>query len=54
MDISGSGARYSATITIKIFDSDEIKISELNITAKSNGELSNNLANSSRYRKWRV
>ena len=38
MDISGSGARYSATITIKIFDSDEIKISELNITAKSDGE----------------
>ena len=38
MDISGSGARYSATITIKIFDSDEIKISELNITAKSNGD----------------
>ena len=38
MDVSGSGARYSATITIKIFDSDEIKISELNITAKSNGD----------------
>ena len=38
MNISGSGARYSATITIKIFDSDGIKISELNITAKSNGE----------------
>ena len=38
MNISGSGARYSATITIKIFDSDEIKISELNITAKSDGE----------------
>ena len=38
MDISGSGARYSATITIKIFDSDKIKISELNITAKSNGD----------------
>ena len=38
MNISGSGARYSATVTIKIFDSDEIKISELNITAKSDGE----------------
>ena len=38
MNISGSGARYSATVTIKIFDSDEIKISELNITAKSNGD----------------
>jgi len=37
MDISGSGARQSATITIKIFNSDEIKITELNITAKNNG-----------------
>ena len=38
MSISGSGARQSATVTIKMFDSDEIKISELNITAKNNGE----------------
>ena len=35
MSISGSGARQSATITIKMFDSDEIKIAELNITAKN-------------------
>ena len=38
INISGSGARVSATVTIKIFDSDGIKIDELNITAKSNGE----------------
>ena len=38
MDISGSGARLSATVTIKIFDSQGIKIDELNITAKSDGE----------------
>ena len=38
MDISGSGARQSATVTIKIFDSENIKIDELNITAKNNGE----------------
>ena len=38
MDISGSGARLSATITMKIFDSEGIEITELNITAKSNGE----------------
>lgn len=38
MNISGSGARSSATVTIKIFDSNEIKIDELNITAKNNGE----------------
>ena len=38
MDISGSGARQSATVTIKIFDSENVKISELNITAKNNGE----------------
>ena len=38
MNISGSGARVSATVTIKIFDSEGIKIDELNITAKSNGE----------------
>ncbi len=37
MNISGSGARLSATITIKILDSEGIKIDELNITAKSNG-----------------
>ena len=38
MNISGSGARFSATVTLKIFDSDGIDIAELNITAKSNGE----------------
>ena len=38
MNISGSGARFSATVTLKIFDSDGINITELNITAKSNGE----------------
>ena len=38
MDISGSGARLSATVTMKIFDSQGIEIAELNITAKSNGE----------------
>ena len=38
MDISGSGARMSATVTIKIFDSEGIKVDELNITAKSYGE----------------
>ena len=38
MNLSGSGARLSATVTIKIFDSEGIKIDELNITAKSNGE----------------
>ena len=38
MNISGSGARLSATVTIKIFDPVGIKIDELNITAKSNGE----------------
>ena len=38
MNVSGSGARFSATVTIKIFDSDGINIDELNITAKNNGE----------------
>ena len=38
MIISGSGARLSATVTMKIFDSEGIEITELNITAKSNGE----------------
>ena len=38
MDISGSGARFSATVTIKIFDLNGVEIDELNITAKSNGE----------------
>ena len=38
MDISGSGARLSATVTIKMFDLNGVKIDELNITAKSNGE----------------
>jgi hypothetical protein len=38
MNISGSGARFSSTVTMKIFDSESVKIGELNITAKSNGE----------------
>ena len=38
MNISGSGARLSATVTMKIIDFDGNKIDELNITAKSNGE----------------
>ena len=38
MNISGAGARLSATVTIKIFDPSETEIAELNITAKSNGE----------------
>ncbi len=38
MNLSGSGARLSATVTIKMFDSEGIKVDELNITAKSNGE----------------
>jgi len=38
MNISGSGARTSATVTIKIFDTDGLKVDELNITAKNNGE----------------
>jgi len=38
MDISGSGARMSATVTIKIINLEGIKVDELNITAKSNGE----------------
>ena len=38
MNISGSGARLSATVTIKMFDLDGVQIDELNITAKSNGE----------------
>ena len=38
MDISGKGARFSATVTLTIFDSNANKIDELNITAKSNGE----------------
>ena len=40
MTITGSGARMSSTITIKIFDSEGDKIDELNITAKSNGHYS--------------
>ena len=37
INISGSGARASATVTIKIFNFEDIKIDELNITAKNNG-----------------
>ena len=38
VNISGSGARISATVTMKIFDMNGEKVEELNITAKSNGE----------------
>ena len=38
MNITGEGARMSATITIKMFDSDGIEVAELNITAKSDGD----------------
>ena len=38
MTIEGTGARLSATVTIKIFDSEGNELDELNITAKSNGE----------------
>jgi len=38
INISGAGARLSATVTITIFDFEGIKIDELNITAKNNGE----------------
>ena len=38
VNISGSGARISSTVTIKIFDMNGDKVDELNITAKSNGE----------------
>ena len=38
INFSGTGARQSATITIKIFDSEGEKITELNINAKSDGK----------------
>ena len=38
INISGSGARLSATVTLMIFDSEERKVDELAITSKSNGE----------------
>ncbi len=38
VNISGSGARMSATVSIVIFNSDNNILNELNITAKSNGE----------------
>ena len=38
MNISGTGARISATVTIKIFDTEGTTIEELNITAKNNGD----------------
>ena len=38
MTISGEGSRKSATVTIKIFDFNGIKIQQLNITAKSDGD----------------
>tara|TARA_B100000029_G_C17559006_1_gene952671 strand:+ start:73 stop:2175 length:2103 start_codon:yes stop_codon:yes gene_type:complete len=38
VNISGAGARLSATVTITIFDSEGEKVSVLNITAKSNGD----------------
>ena len=37
-NISGEGARASATVTLKIFDIEGIKVTELNINAKANGE----------------
>ncbi len=40
VNILGTGARMSATVTIGIYDSENILIDELNITAKSNGEFS--------------
>jgi len=40
MTISGVGTRMSSTVTMSIFDSNDLKIDELNITAKSNGEFS--------------
>jgi len=38
MNISGSGARLSATVTVSIIDSEGSIIEELNISAKSDGE----------------
>ena len=38
VNFSGTGAKQSATITIKIFDSEGEKITELNINAKNNGD----------------
>jgi len=40
VNISGEGANGGATITLKIFNSDGIKVDELNINAKANGEYS--------------
>ena len=39
VNINGSGAK-SASISLKIFDSDGEKVTELNITATSNGKYS--------------
>ena len=36
VEISGDGARMSSTVTIIIYDSNDIIIQELNITAKNN------------------
>ena len=38
MNISGSGARLSATVTVSIIDSEGSMIEELNISAKNDGE----------------
>ena len=38
VNLSGTGARSSATITMKIFDAEGEKITELNINAKNNGD----------------
>ena len=38
VNIYGTGARMSSTVTIKIFDSGGDEIQELNISAKGNGE----------------
>ena len=40
VEISGDGARMSSTVTIIIYDSNDIIIQELNITAKNNGGFS--------------
>tara|TARA_Y100000590_G_scaffold34596_1_gene37731 strand:+ start:4361 stop:6487 length:2127 start_codon:yes stop_codon:yes gene_type:complete len=38
ININGAGARLSATIILKIYDSEGLEIDQLNITTKSNGE----------------
>ena len=38
--ISGLGGNAGSTITIKIFNSEQVEINELNVTATSSGEFS--------------